>query len=373
MPEPLDPLVKAERALQRLTIDNANLRALNRKLLRRGGGFDDFIEELKELNELEKNFKFRSGSPISKHKSIDKEHEEIACAALSDHHISEVVRPEDSNGINFYNSIVCANRMWLHSQKIKRILEMHMQMYKFKYLWTPLLGDIVSGSIHPEYLTTNDLTDPAACLLATRLLQMFYEELKSIGLPIKVDAIHGNHPRLTAKMPTKRQAHTNLDWMIYENLNNLFAKDDQVNINIHTGQIGMVKLYDWNYVIEHGIGVSSGGEEGFEDRIRAIFDDPTFRKATGYKGASFDQIVIGNMHKPKFLERSIVNGSYIGQNELGQSWRLKPIKAQQLMWGITKKHPRTWQYQIDLTDVTSEKASNPFSEYTVWFLKKNGR
>lgn len=371
MPEPLDPLVKAERAVQRLTIDNANLRALNKKLLRRSGGYDGFIDELKELNELEKNFKFKSFTPKAI-EPFDHNHEEIACAALSDLHLSEVVRPEDCNGINIYNSVIAANRMWTYAQKLKSIYTRHMQMYNLKSIWSPLMGDIVSGTIHPEFLITNDLTDPAACLLATRLLNMFYTELKSIGIPIQIDCIHGNHPRLTIKMPTKRQAHTNLDWMIYEYLQQSFEGDDQVKLNIHTGQLGLVKIYNWNYVIEHGIGIASGKEEQYEDRIRALFDDPTFRKATGYRGPSFDQWVIGNMHKTKVLERGLVNGAFVGAPELGQAWRLKPIKATQLTWGVSKKHVRTWNYQIDLTDITSQRADNPMSDYAVWFMKRNG-
>jgi hypothetical protein len=119
--------------------------------------------------------------------------------------------------------------------------------------------------------------------------------------------------------------------------------------------------------------VSSGQEEQFESRIRDLFDDPVYREATNEQGAAFDQILIGNMHKPKFLERTIVNGSYIGQNELGQSWRLKPIKAQQLMWGVSKKHVRTWMYAVDMTHIRNETATNPMSEYAVWFMRRNRR
>jgi hypothetical protein len=248
-----------------------------------------------------------------------------------------------------------------------------MLMYTLEGIWLPILGDMINGTIHPEQITTNDLSDPAAVVLFSRLGNMFIQELKGLGLPITVDAIHGNHPRTTVKMPTKRQAHSNLDWQAYEILAEQFAKDDQVNWTVHTSQIGMRRIYDWNYIFEHGMDVKSGAEEAYEDRVRALFDDPTYRKATGYKGASFDQIVNGNMHKPKFLERSIINGTYTGQNELGQSWRLKPIKPMQLMWGITRKRVRTWEYMIDLSDVMTEKVDNPFSEYTKWFLKRNGQ
>lgn len=370
MSKPLDPMTKLARENERLRIDNSNVRSLNKKLLRRGGGYDGFIEELKEVLVGDVGFKYKAAPVQAPKEVVDKAHEEIACVAVSDLHLSEVVSLEDSNGINIYNSVIAANRLWEHCQKVKSILRRHMAVYTLKKIWSPLLGDIINGTIHAEMLITNDLTNEGAVVLGCRLLHMFYEELKSLGLPIEIDAIIGNHPRTTIKMPTKRAATTNYDWVTYESLGDKFAKDDQVGMTIHTSQIGMKKIYGFNFLFEHGIGVQSGKEEDFEDRIRALFDDPTYRAATGYTGAAFDQLIIGNMHKSKFLERTIVNGAYTGQNELGQSWRLKPIKAIQQMWGVSKKHARTWQYSVDLTGVRSQNADNPMSSYAKWFLKR---
>ena len=332
----------------------------------------EFLKQFKEILEQDVGFKFQT-KPTRTPRPDDAGHSETAVVLCSDIHLAETIRPEDANGVNFYNSIVASNRLWEHSQKVRSIIGRHMSLYKIDRIWSPVLGDILNGTIHEEYVATNDLSDPAAVILGARLLRMFYEELKGLGLPIEIDAVHGNHARLTPKVPTKRQAHTNLDWQCYEMLADRFVDDDQVSVAITTAQIGMKKIFDWNYVFEHGIDVKNGREEDFEDRVRALFDDPTFREATGYQGASFDQIIIGNLHKPKFLERTVVNGSYIGQNELGQSWRLKPIRAQQLTWGVSEKYPRTWQYNIDLTPIKSEAADNPFSEYACWFMKRHGQ
>ena len=335
---------------------------------------DSKVEFLRQFRELlaEDDFEFKT-KPVRAVRADDANHVETAVVLCSDLHLSETIRPDDANGVNFYNSIVAANRLWSHAQKVRSIIARHQSLYRIDKIWCPLLGDIVNGSIHGEFLITNDLTDPATVILGARLLRMFYEELRGLGLQIEIDAVHGNHARLTPKVPTKRQAHTNLDWTIYEMLADAFTHDDQVDMKITTAQIGMKKLFGWNYVFEHGIDVKNGREEDFEDRVRALFDDPTYREATGYQGAAFDQIIIGNLHKSKFLERTVVNGSYVGQNELGMSWRLKPIRAQQLMWGVTEKHPRTWQYAVDLTDIRSDRPDNPFSEYAAWFVEKHGK
>lgn len=335
-------------------------------------GHAEFLRELREIVK-EDAFRFDSSPAQGSFAAVDPSHHEIACVACSDVHLTETVRPDDANGVNVFNTVIAANRLWEHSQKVRNILGRHMNLYTIDMIWSPLLGDVINGSIHEEFLATNELTDVAAVILGSRLIYMFYQELKGLGLPIEIDAVHGNHARTTPKVPTKRQARTNLDWQLYEILADRFRGDDQIKLDITTSQIGTRKIFGWNYVFEHGIDVRNGKEEDFEDRVRALLDDPTFREATGYKGASFDQIVIGNMHKPKFLERTIVNGSYTGQNELGMSWRLKPIRAQQLMWGSSAKHVRTWQYQLDLTHVKTERINNPFAEYASWFMRKHGR
>lgn len=378
MTEPLKRDELLRRQLEKARMELADARSLNKRLLRNQGvTFEQVIEELRKCANSPEPFQIQP-VPVSKLKAksippVSPGHAETATCMLSDWHTSEVVREEESNGINAYNSMILSNRVWELTTTIKQILGLHLTMYKLDKIWLPILGDMINGSIHPELALTNDLTDPAATVLAARLLQMLIIELKAMGLPIECDCVVGNHPRLLAKMPTKRQAHLSFDWIVYEMLADMFKGDDQVKITIHTGQLGIVEQYDHRFVVEHGIDVQSGKEEQIEDRLRALFDDPVYRKATGLKGSAFDMVLQGNMHKPKMLERTIINGCLTGQNELGMGWRLKPIKAIQQMFGISEGHVTTWHYPVDLTDVKSEKAENPFSEYTRWYMKRNGR
>jgi hypothetical protein len=305
--------------------------------------------------------------------AINPSHFEIAAGIWSDFHLSEKVRWEDANGINEYSSPIAANRFWELVQTEKKILTLHQSMYPLKKIKKFLLGDMLNGSIHEELRLTNDLTDPAATILVARLLVMGLQELKTLGIPIEVDCVVGNHPRMTAKMPTKAQAHTSFDWIVYEMVADAFVNDPLVKITVHTGQLACLDILGWRYVLEHGIDWKNGAEEQFEDKIRALFDDPIYRTATGLTGPAFDQIVIGNLHKPGFLERTIKNGSLTGQNELGMDWRLKPIKAQQLVWGISKSHVRTWEYAMDVTHIKDGNGKNPFAEYARGYMKRHGR
>jgi len=332
----------------------------------------EFLKQFKEVLSADTEFVFNPQVLNQAVTVLDPGHSEIVVVPSSDLHLAETVRPEDANGINFYNTVVAANRLWEHAQTAKHIIGIHRSVYNIEKIWSPLLGDVTNGTIHQEYVATNDLTDAAAVILGARLMGMFYKELATLGIPIEIDAVHGNHPRLTPKMPTKNQAHTNLDWQLYEMLADRFTGNDQIKLDICTSQIGRKKLYDWTYLFEHGISVKRRDIDGFEDHLRSLFDDPVYREATGNQGAAFDQAVIGNLHTPMLHALSVVNGSYIGQNELGQSWRLAPIRAQQLMWGVSRRHVRTWNYAVELTHIKHERPDNPFSDYAAWFVKRHG-
>lgn len=378
MPDPLPREVLVERRLQRALIELGNLRSMNKKLLRSGGlDVEGVVEEIRKTLREEKlvvldPIKFKRVK-LRQEVPVKTTHKESAALAWSDWHLSEKVKSSDSNGINNYDSVVAANRVWELVQKQKKIVTLHQSMYEIERVFLSVLGDMVSGSIHEELRLTNDLTDTAASVLCARILQMAISELKTLNVPIKVDTVIGNHPRLTKMMGTKAQAMTNLDWLIYEMVGESFKNDEQVKFTVHTGQLAIVDYMGWRYVLEHGIDWKNSREEDFEDKIRALFDDPTYREATGLKGSSFDQIVIGNLHKPAFLERTVKNGALVGQNELGQAWRLKPIKAGQVMWGISNDHVRTWDYFVDVTSVKNSKGDNPFGDYAEWFVKKHGR
>lgn len=332
-----------------------------------------FLQEMHRIMQEDK-FKFpkfeREDLLIN---AVPEDDECVAAFPSSDLHLTEQVRYEDSNGYE-YGTVVAANRLWAHSQRAKALVQQRSLLQNVTKLWIPLLGDSISGTVHPEFVWSNEMTDSAAVILGTRLYYMFLEEMATLGIPIDVDCVHGNHPRMTPKMPTKRQAHTNRDWEIFEQLRFLFREHPLIKFDICTAQIGLKKIYDWTYAFEHGIGVRNGQEEVFEDQLRGIFDDRTHREISHNKGSSFDMALIGNLHKGKFLERTIVNDSYVGQNELGQSWRLKTIRPGQKAWGITAKSPRTWMETIDLGDVRSNKpGKDPISSYAAWFVKKNGR
>lgn len=369
-----------ERRFEKANIELVRLRGMCKRLMKSGGlNVDGTVEEILTLLKQDKDrptilspvnykpVKLRNAAPVNP------SHFEYAVAAWSDWHLSEKVKPSDSNGVNAYSSTIGAARVWEQVQRTKRLLSLQMALYPIKKIHLLLIGDFINGSIHEELKYTNDLTDIAATILAARILVMAVLELRGLGIPIQIDAVVGNHPRTTVHMPTKNQAQTSYDWLVYEFAYDSLKQYKDIQMNVHSGQIAMVDILGWRYILEHGIDWANGKEEDMEDRLRALFDDPIYREATGLTGSSFDQVVIGDRHKGAFLERTVKNGCLPGQNELGQSWRLKPIRSEQLLWGVSKDFVRTFMYRVDTTDIKSDHGSNPILDYAKTYIKANGR
>jgi hypothetical protein len=365
------------RKIERLKLENSRLRGVNRMISRRSGPqVESVIEQFKEFlsTEAAHRFEFKPkayAAPRQVSSIFDADHEEVATLVLSDWHIGETVRPEETNGVNAYNSVIASNRLWQVVDKFKSILRSHQQMYKISSIWVPVLGDMINGSIHPEFAITNDLFDIPASILAARLLIMAILELKTTGLPIEVDCVVGNHPRLVPTMPAKRQAHLSLDWAIYCMVQQKFENDPQVKVKVHDGQFALVEKYGHRFVLEHGYKASVG--DAMTDRLRKMFDSPLFREATGLTGASVDMTIIGDKHRMAVGQGHMVNGSLVGQGEYGVMLRLDPINAVQWMFGTSREHTVTYQYALDVTGQVDESASNPMSMYTTEFMRAHGK
>lgn len=372
MTKPLSKEVKAERELERIKLENENLKSINKKLLRTDGFvYDETLDAIKKVLENEKIIPQEAFKAEVIHK---KEHSEIACLVVGDWHLGEKVSKEQTNGAANYNVYVCANRVFELIKATKQILEYHKKIYKLEKLIIPLLGDFVSGSIQPELVLSNELTDSYSTVLVTRLLGFLINELKTLDIPLQLECVTGNHGRiLDHKQPTKNLTAKNWDWVIYETLVTLYSNDPQVKINVHTGQMAHVSMFNWKYIIEHGYGVKAGKEEDLESRLRALYDDSTYREITGLKGSSFDCVIIGHLHRGKFLERVIVNPSLIGITELTNAWRLKPVRAGQTLFGVSRKHLRTWTYPIDLTHIQHNQTNNYISKSVKDYMKKYGK
>ena len=372
MSKAIDPEIKEQRAVEKIKVENEHLKSINKKLLRA----DKFnvIDDLREiLSKSPKPFEVTLNNTNTV-ASAKQDHSEIAALIWSDFHISECISDVETNKANKFNSVIASNRISSLIESTKQVLRFHSTAYNIEKIWIAVLGDMVSGSHIEDLELTNDLDDGSAAILAARLLHLALLDLKQLGIPIELDCTVGNHGRLNSKLSSKRVGYTTWDYVVFEMLAFYFKDDPQVTVRVHTGHIVPVKQFGHKFILTHGTNIKASKLESIEDTMMATFDSKTYREFTGETGTSYDIILCGHMHRSIIRDKIIVNSSLGGQSELGMMLKLHPlINASQTAFGISRKHPRTWLYNLDVGSVRSEKAENAYSKYAKEFLKKHGR
>ena len=98
-----------EKQLLRAKEENSRLSKINKDLLTIANKHDIFLEEVKKIIANDKTFVPKTRTQLAK---ASKGHSETFAVALSDWHLSESVRPKDSNYINEYGTVMGANGLW---------------------------------------------------------------------------------------------------------------------------------------------------------------------------------------------------------------------------------------------------------------------
>lgn len=275
---------------------------------------------LSEVQEAEQRSRFSAGSELGeKIFRWDEEQKQTgtqatAFAVLSDWHIEEDVSPQTVNYLNEFNPKIAEQRVRRVAWKIIEYLERYCPMAKVVYLM--ILGDIITGYIHEELLETNNMTPPEAarygkqliCAVIDLILRKKSRHIKRIVCV----TTHGNHSRTSPKERIKSSAKNSYEWMMYEDLKELYRKDHRVMWLTCEGDHNYIQVYGRLVRCHHGTGIKfNGGVGGFTisaNKKKANWDKSPFK-------AELD--IFGHLHTKAFLGHFVANGSLIGHSAYG--------------------------------------------------------
>src|SRR5262245_10319564 len=136
---------------------------------------------------------------------------------LSDLHWGERVFPSQVNGVNEFDLSIAHARME-HTINTAIYLLRILGQGKMDYpgIVVPLGGDMISGDIHEELATTNELaTMPTLLDLYETLIAALKTLADQFG-SVFVPCVSGNHGRNTKKIFAKNRNHTSFDWLLYQ-------------------------------------------------------------------------------------------------------------------------------------------------------------
>ena len=273
-----------------LTIENNKLLHLNGLYETSGEGPQ--VKTIK--NYKSKNLKSENGAVI---------------ALLSDIHAEEKITLAQTNGANRYNPTICDQRLKCWATNLIKLVDLTREGITLNHLIIGLLGDLIHGFIHEEYLRTNHLTPIQASLFIEEVLGKCFKYIEKYGKfkDITVICKVGNHSRTTTKIYSDEEALHSYEWGVYHVLKQMFPKFNWI---IDPSYFTYFKVFNRILRFHHGHKFAyRGGIGGLYVPLMVYL-----HKINRARRADLD--FIGHWHTREFLAggRVIINGCVCGAN-----------------------------------------------------------
>lgn len=242
-----------------------------------------------------------------------------AVADVSDLHVGEFIRPEETEGFGSFNWLIAQQRMFQYTEKLIGWTAMHRRSFLVPKLHIFAKGDYVSGDIHDELRRTNEFPTPVQAVNAGHLLGEFIARLSAHYDEIEVDCVGAdNHGRLVPKPQKKQKAANSFSFIVHAIAQKYVANSKNVKFVIAEGMKMVVPVNGHSFLIEHG------------DEVKAYMGIPYYgmgrmlgreaRRRMREEGLRFNYWSIGHWHVPAIVEGEIlVNGSLSGTSEYDHS------------------------------------------------------
>lgn len=276
--------------------------------------------------------------------------DEVPVFAWGDWHFGERVEKAEVNGFNEYNTVIATERAHrLFDKGIALARDHHSGKYPGAVI--NLLGDFVSGGLHPELLKTDeDEVIPGSLRVRDILVEgirRYADEFGQLYIPVA----SGNHGRTTVRPEYKRYHRKNFDWLIYQLLQREFDGDERVVFDDRPSNDVHYRVYGESYLMCHGDMLGVKGGDGIIGSI-----GPITRGAVKQSGQSlalgmpFKRLIIGHWHQRLWLPHAIVNGALKGFDEFAmKALGATPDRATQTLWFVHPSHGVTahWDIYVD--------------------------
>lgn len=274
--------------------------------------------------------------PINKSHDLDN----TAVSLFSDVHWESRIEPEKVNYLNEYNPQIAAKRCETYFIRLCELLKEEQMHRNVSTLVIGVLGDLLNGWLREEAMQTN-YQAPLVALREVKI--MLCRGLKYVKEHAKVDRIIvtmcvANHSRTTNKVQHGNIVETNLEYLIYKEIQaeaEMLGLGD-MEIRVSEGALDFIKVYDKVIAFQHGhIGFKyNGGVGGIMIGLNKYFANLNNRERVDY-------LCIGHYHQLLYTQKIIVNGSICGIDSYAYNLNLPYEQPQQALFFINSKYGRT--------------------------------
>lgn len=279
----------------------------------------------------------------------DKNTSEVPVLMLADWHRGEVVSKEETNGVNEYNSRIMEERVRRVIERAIRLAHEHGPG-NYPGIVTTLLGDFVSGGLHPELAKSDDELPMVSALKCRDLLVWALTTLADVFGQVYAPAVCGNHGRLTPKPEFKNYSYKNADWLIYQMLIRHFeaVRDDRVRIDVRPSNEVVFRVFGKRFLAMHGDMLGVKGGDGIIGSLGPILrGEIKTRGSAASSGIDYDHLLIGHWHQPLWLPRVFVSNTIKGFDEYAKNaLRAQPSTPSQGMFFVHPTHGITSRWEI---------------------------
>lgn len=287
----------------------------------------------RDLDEMRSLRDYFESSPEPSPVQIERRRKKVngtatAILALSDWHFEERVDPSTVNDFNEHNPEIASKKIRNTFERAVEIIEAERSMSKIGDLIVCLLGDFITGYIHPELEESNYLSPTEAMLEVERHIAggidflLKHSGCKSITVP----AVVGNHGRTTQKMRIGTSYKNSFEWYGYKHLEYCYRNDPRVIWKVENGYHNYVNVQGKLLRAHHGHAFKyQGGIQGPAVPIR--------RKIAAWdtqKTAWMD--LFGHLHTHEIIGagKAVINASLIGYGAYGEfavGGKCKPMQT----------------------------------------------
>lgn len=272
---------------------------------------------------------------------------EAPVAIWSDWHYGERVDPAAVNGYNEFNAEVA-------EQRIRRLVENTIHLCEhhgpgeYPGIVINLLGDFISGGLHPDLAKTDEYARIPSALRVRDLLLWALTKMADHFGRVFVPCTSGNHGRDTPKPEYKGYLHHNFDWLIYQLLQRHFEGDPRITFMIDPSNEAYYSVYGVRILAMHGDMLGVKGGDGIIGAIGPIMrGEIKTRGQSTSLGRPYDLLLGAHWHQELWLPRAIINNALKGFDEYAKnSLRAVPSQPSQVLFFIHPKRGITSRWSV---------------------------
>lgn len=251
--------------------------------------------------------------------------EAVPLILMSDWHVEERVDSEKMHGVNEYNLEIAKARAQRFFENSLRLVNLAARDSTINRVVVGLLGDLISGSIHPELMEINELgPQPAARFAKDLIVGGIQFWLDNSDLDFEINCVGGNHGRMTEKTRIATNAENSLETFAYYFLAAEFKNEPRVKFRVAPGDMIYSNVFpDFRVRFIHGDQIGYGGGVG---GVTIPLNKWIGRQDNSIRA---DLTCLGHFHQFFDGGRFLLNGSLIGASPYSQRFGFSPEPPQQ--------------------------------------------